>query len=84
MNALFLSGSKPASIAPCPRSTGETGQIPPGWDMPPLVVNAGYRAELRHQDCGRSFSSCVAYVPPPVIGTVRAAELAQTFPADPL
>ncbi len=64
-------------------SKGETGQIPPGWEMPPAVLNAGYRAELRHQDCGQRFSSCVAYVPPPVIGTVRAAELAQTFPADP-
>ena len=64
-------------------SNGETGQIPPGWDMPPAVLNAGYRAELRQQNCGPRFSSCVAYVPPPVIGTVRAAELAQTFPAEP-
>jgi hypothetical protein len=64
-------------------SQGAIGEIPPGWNMPPAVLDAGYRAELRQQDCGWRFSICVAYVPPRVIGAVRAAELAQTFPADP-
>jgi hypothetical protein len=61
---------------------GKIGQPPPGWEMPPMVVGAGYRAELRDRDCGR-FLNCVAYVAPPVIGDVRAAEVSQMFPAAP-
>jgi hypothetical protein len=64
-------------------SQGEDGQIPPGWNMPPAVLDAGYRAELRHQDCGARFSVCVGYVRPAVLEKVRAAELQQTFPAAP-
>ena len=64
-------------------SQGEVGQLPPGWNMPQFVLDAGYRAERREQGCGQHLSTCVAYVAPPVIGTVRAAELEQTFPADP-
>jgi hypothetical protein len=63
-------------------SAGAIGQMPPGWDMPQFVRDAGYRTELHRDDCGR-FSVCVAYVAPPVIDKVRAAELAQTFPAAP-
>jgi hypothetical protein len=63
-------------------STGAIGQMPPGWDMPQFVRDAGYRAELRRDDCGR-FSVCVANVAPPVIDKVRAAEFTQTFPAGP-
>jgi hypothetical protein len=58
------------------------GQMPPGWDMPQFVRDAGYRTELRRDDCGR-FSVCVAYLAPAVIDKVRAAELTQTFPAGP-
>jgi len=61
---------------------GAIGQMPPGWDMPPAVLAAGYRTELRDEGCGR-FPTCVAYVAPAVIGTVRAAELQQSFPAGP-
>jgi uncharacterized protein (TIGR02246 family) len=64
-------------------SQGDVGQLPPGWNMPQFVLDAGYRAERREQGCGQHLSACVAYVAPPVIGTVRAAELGQTFPADP-
>ena len=64
-------------------SQGEIGEIPPGWNMPQFVMNAGYRVERRQQGCGQHLSSCVAYVAPPVIGAVRAAELQQRFPADP-
>jgi hypothetical protein len=64
-------------------SQGAAGEIPPGWNMPKAVLDAGYRAERREQGCGQHLSTCVAYVAPPVIGTVRAAELQQTFPADP-
>jgi uncharacterized protein (TIGR02246 family) len=64
-------------------SQGEIGELPHGWNMPQLVLDAGYRAERRQQGCGQYFSSCVAIVPPSVIGTVRAAEVQQTFPADP-
>jgi len=63
-------------------SSGAIGQMPPGWDMPQFVLDAGYRTELRQDDCGR-FSVCVAYVEPAVIDKVRAAELTQTFPAGP-
>jgi len=63
-------------------SMGAIGQMPPGWDMPQFVRDAGYRTELRRDDCGR-FSFCVAYVAPSVIDKVRAAELTQTFPAGP-
>ena len=63
-------------------STGAIGQMPPGWDMPQLVRDAGYRTELRRDDCGR-FSVCVAYVAPTMIDKVRAAVLTQTFPAAP-
>jgi hypothetical protein len=63
-------------------SSGAIGQMPPGWDMPQFVLDAGYRSELRRDDCGR-FSVCVAYVAPAVIENVRAAELGQTFPAAP-
>ncbi len=63
-------------------SSGAIGQMPPGWDMPQAVLEAGYRTELRRDGCGR-FVVCVAYIAPPVIGKVRAAELAQTFPAAP-
>ncbi len=61
---------------------GEIGQLPTGWEMDPHPFAAGYRAELREHDCGR-FLSCVAYVNPPVIGEVRAAEISQAFPAEP-
>jgi uncharacterized protein (TIGR02246 family) len=64
-------------------SQGEEGQLPPGWNMPQFVLDAGYRAERRQQGCGQHLSTCIAYVAPSVIGTVRAAELGQTFPADP-
>jgi hypothetical protein len=63
-------------------SQGAIGQMPPGWSMPPVVLAAGYRAELREEGCGQ-FPRCVAYVAPPVIREVRAAELQQTFPAEP-
>jgi hypothetical protein len=63
-------------------SQGAIGQMPPGWNMPPTVLDAGYRTELREEGCGR-FPRCVAYVAPAVIGTVRAAELQQAFPAEP-
>lgn len=63
-------------------SSGAIGQMPPGWDMPQVVHDAGYRTELRRDDCGR-FSVCVAYVAPAAIDKVRAAELQQTFPAGP-
>jgi hypothetical protein len=63
-------------------SSGAIGQMSPGWDMPQFVRDAGYRTELRRDDCGR-FSVCVAYVAPAVIDKVRAAELTQTFPAAP-
>jgi hypothetical protein len=62
-------------------SAGAIGQMPPGWDMPPAVLNAGYRTEIRQEGCGR-FPACVAYVTPAIIGTVRAAELQQSFPAE--
>jgi uncharacterized protein (TIGR02246 family) len=64
-------------------SQGEISQLPPGWNMPPFVLDAGYRAERRTQGCGQHLSSCVAYVAPPLIGAVRAAELQQAFPAGP-
>jgi hypothetical protein len=63
-------------------SIGALGQIPFGWEMPPFVLAAGYRAELRREGCGR-FPVCVAYVAPDVVANVRAAELSQTFPAGP-
>jgi len=62
---------------------GGIALLPPGWNMPQAVLDAGYRAEIREQGCGPRFSRCVAYVAPPVPGAVRAAELAQTFPAAP-
>ena len=84
--AAAASGQLPATV-PQPTnvdlSQGEVGQLPPGWNMPQIVLDAGYRAERREQGCGQHLSTCVAYVAPPVIGTVRAAEFAQTFPADP-
>ena len=63
-------------------SQGAIGQIPPGWNVPPVVLAAGYRSELREEGCGR-FPRCVAYVAPAVIREVRAAELQQAFPAEP-
>ena len=63
-------------------SQGAMGQMPPGWHMPQMVLDAGYRTELREDGCGR-FPTCVAYVAPAVIGQVRAAELQQSFPAEP-
>jgi hypothetical protein len=63
-------------------SSGAIGQMPPGWDMPQFVRDAGYSTELRRDGCGR-FPVCVAYIAPPVIDKVRAAELTQTFPAAP-
>jgi len=63
-------------------SEGVIGQMPPGWEMPQFVMAAGYRTEIRQDGCGR-FPVCVAYVAPAVIRDVRAAELAQTFPAEP-
>ena len=63
-------------------SQGAVGELPPGWNMSKAVLDAGYRAERRERGCGQHLSTCVAYVAPPVIGTVRAAALQQTFPAD--
>jgi hypothetical protein len=64
-------------------SEGQIGEFPPGWNMPQAVLDAGYRVQLRRQDCKERFSSCVIYLAPPQIGGVRAAELQQTFPAAP-
>ena len=64
-------------------SEGETGQLPTAWNMPQVVIDAGYRAELRRDGCGERFSSCFVYLAPVHIGSVRAAELQQTFPARP-
>ncbi len=64
-------------------SEGEVGQLPTGWNMPKMVVDAGYRAELYRQGCGERFASCVVYLPPPHIDNVRAAEVQQSFPAGP-
>ncbi len=64
-------------------SEGEVGAFPPGWAFPTVVAEAGYRAELRRGDCGETFAACVQYLPPPLIGSVRAAELQQEFPAAP-
>jgi hypothetical protein len=62
---------------------GEVGALPPGWNMPQRVLAAGYRVQLRRQDCRETFSSCVVYLPPSQIGAVRVAELQQIFPAAP-
>jgi hypothetical protein len=64
-------------------SEGESGQMPPGWDMPQFALDAGYRAELRRQDCGGRFATCVTFVPPPPVGDTRGTEIEQTFPAEP-
>jgi uncharacterized protein (TIGR02246 family) len=64
-------------------SEGEVGQLPTGWNMPKFVLDAGYRAELRREGCGGRFSSCIVYSAPASIENVRAAEVAQTFPAGP-
>ena len=64
-------------------SEGEIGQMPPGWDMPQFALDAGYRAELRRQDCGERFATCVTFVPPPAVGDTRGTEIEQTFPAEP-
>jgi hypothetical protein len=64
-------------------SEGEIGQMPPGWDMTRSVLDAGYRAELRRQDCGGRFATCVTFVPPPPAGDTRGTEIEQTFPAEP-
>jgi hypothetical protein len=64
-------------------SEGEIGKIPPGWSVPPLVLAAGYTAELRRGDCPDHFPVCVLFKSPAKITTVRAEELAQTFPALP-
>jgi len=64
-------------------SEGEMGRIPPGWNVPPAVLEAGYSVELRREDCPGISSACVMFRSPAAIKTVRAAELAQTFPALP-
>lgn len=64
-------------------SEGEIGKMPPGWDMPRSVLDAGYRAELRRQDCGERFATCVTFVPPAPAGDTRGTEIEQTFPAEP-
>ena len=53
-------------------SEGEIGQMPRGWDMPQFALDAGYRAELRRQDCGVRFATCVIFVPP-LLSKTRAA-----------
>jgi len=62
-------------------SEGEAGKIPPGWEVPPIVLHAGYTAELRRGDCPGFFSTCVLFQAPAVTGTVHAEELAQSFSA---
>ena len=64
-------------------SEGAVGTMPPGWQMPQPVLDAGYRAELRRGECGAPFAGCVVYLAPRQIGEIRAAELEQTFPAGP-
>jgi len=62
---------------------GAIGTMPPGWQMPQRVLDAGYRVELRRGECAMPFAGCVVYLPPERIGGIRAAELEQTFPAGP-
>ena len=64
-------------------SEGDSGKLPPGWHLPPVVTEAGYRAELQREGCGHGFATCVAYVTPLYFGDVKAAELEQRFPAQP-
>lgn len=64
-------------------SEGEIGEMPPGWHMSQTVLDAGYRAQLRRENCGENFATCVAYQQPARIEAVQAAALMQTFPAAP-
>jgi hypothetical protein len=43
---------------------GASGQLPPGWNVPQVVLDAGYRADLRTDGCGDRFATCVAFTAP--------------------
>jgi hypothetical protein len=64
-------------------SEGAIGTMPPGWQMPQPVLDAGYRVELRRGECSAPFAGCVVYLAPRRTGEIRAAELEQSFPAGP-
>ena len=64
-------------------SEGAVGTMPPGWRMPQPVLDAGYRVELRRDECAAPFAGCLVYLAPQRIGDIRAAELEQTFQAAP-
>jgi hypothetical protein len=55
---MFLSSVKSSRPFPNPQTSISvrvlSAKKPPGRDMPPLVLQAGYRAELRYLGCGAS------------------------------
>lgn len=49
--------ARPVNVA---FTQGAVGQIPPGWEMPPIPTAAGFRAELRREGCEGS-SLCAGH-----------------------
>jgi uncharacterized protein (TIGR02246 family) len=76
-------GPKNRSATNVDFSEGDAGKLPPGWNMPQMVLDAGYSAELHRGDCPGGFSACALFRAPAAITNIRAAELQQSFPAQP-
>ncbi len=63
--------------------TGEVGKLPPGWNVPTFVLDAGYTAKLQKDDCPDPTSNCVFFKAPDSVIKVKAAEFQQSFWAGP-
>lgn len=63
-------------------SRGQSGEVPPGWFVPPDLAMHGYRAELRREGC-RSESGCaVVLVPAHALKKDLFGNLMQQISAD--
>ena len=58
--ALFLAQSDPSNLD---FESGETGKVPPGWFVPPMLQKVGYSAELRRPGCKAGSGCAVVLVP---------------------
>lgn len=76
----FAQSGTPQGPANLDFRAGETGQVPPGWFVPPVLKTAGFSAELRREGC-RSAIGCAVVTVPPAPPATGFGNLMQTFSA---
>jgi hypothetical protein len=81
LSALILAQQN--AVAPGPLNLqfneGQPGEVPPGWYVPPALLDDGYSAELRREGCHGSNGCAVVIVPPNAPATTKFGNMMQRF-----